>query len=65
MAAITINIPDSQLEKLEELAKLHGISLEDLLSANIEKWLSEQKSDLTDAANYVLKKNAELYRRLA
>ena len=65
MAAITINIPDSQLEKLEELAKLHGISLEDLLSANIEKWLSEQKSDFTDAANYVLKKNAELYQRLA
>ena len=65
MAAITIDIPDSQLEKLEELAKLHGISLEALLSANIEKWLSEQKSDFTDAANYVLKKNAELYQRLA
>ena len=65
MAEIIINIPDSQLEKLEELARLHGISLEALLSANIEKWLSEQKSDFTDTANYVLKKNAELYRRLA
>ncbi|MDB9372931.1 DNA-binding protein [Nodularia sphaerocarpa] len=65
MAAITIDIPDSQLEKLQELARLHGISLEALLTANIEKWLSEQKSEFTDAANYVLKKNAELYRRLA
>ncbi|MBE9199631.1 MULTISPECIES: DNA-binding protein [unclassified Nodularia (in: cyanobacteria)] len=65
MAAITIDIPDSQLEKLEELARLHGISLEELLSARIEEWLSDQKSDFTDAANYVLKKNAELYRRLA
>ncbi|MBD2501491.1 DNA-binding protein [Anabaena azotica] len=65
MASITIDIPDNQLQKLQELAKLHGISLEALLSASIEEWLSEQKSDFNEAANYVLKKNAELYRRLA
>lgn len=65
MASITIDIPDSQLQKLEELAKAHGISLEALLCVSIEEWLSYQKSDFTDAANYVLKKNAEFYRRLA
>ncbi|HEY9799206.1 MAG TPA: DNA-binding protein [Leptolyngbyaceae cyanobacterium] len=65
MASITIDIPDNQLQKLQELAKLHGVSLEAMLSASIEEWLSEQKSDFNDAANYVLKKNAELYRRLA
>ncbi|OCQ96047.1 DNA-binding protein [Nostoc sp. MBR 210] len=65
MASITIDIPDSELQKLEELAKVHGISLEELLRVSIEEWLSYQKSDFTDAANYVLKKNAELYRRLA
>jgi predicted transcriptional regulator len=64
MASITINIPDSQLQKLQELAKLYGISLEALLSASIEEWLSDQKTDFTNTANYVLKKNAELYRRL-
>lgn len=37
MAPITIEIPDSQLQKLQELAKLHGISLEALLSASIEE----------------------------
>ncbi|MBE9205123.1 ribbon-helix-helix protein, CopG family [Nostoc sp. LEGE 06077] len=65
MASITIDIPDSELQKLEELAKVHGISLEALLRVSIEEWLSYQKSDFTDAANYVLTKNAELYRRLA
>ncbi|MBW4560528.1 MAG: DNA-binding protein [Mojavia pulchra JT2-VF2] len=65
MASITIDIPDSQLQKLQDLAKVHGISLEALLRVSIEEWLSDQKSDFTDAANYVLKKNAELYRRLA
>jgi hypothetical protein len=44
---------------------VHNISPEALLSATIEDWLSSQKGDFTDAANYVLKKNAELYRRLA
>jgi predicted transcriptional regulator len=65
MASITIDIPDNQLQKLQEIASFHGISLEALLSASIEEWLSEEKSDFTIAANYVLKKNAELYRRLA
>jgi hypothetical protein len=65
MASITIDIPEGQLQKLQELAKVHGISLEELLRVSIEEWLSYEKSDFTDAANYVLKKNAELYRRLA
>lgn len=65
MAFITIDIPEGQLQKLQELAKVHGISLEALLRVSIEEWLNYQKSDFTDAANYVLKKNAELYRRLA
>ncbi|WP_138500114.1 DNA-binding protein [Nostoc sp. PA-18-2419] len=65
MASITIDISESQLQKLQDLARLHGISLEALLCASIEDWLSSPKSDFTQAANYVLKKNAELYRRLA
>ncbi|RCJ16220.1 DNA-binding protein [Nostoc sp. ATCC 43529] len=65
MASITIDITDSQLQKLQDLARLHGIPLEALLRASIEDWLSSPKSEFTEAANYVLKKNAELYRRLA
>ncbi|AFY50465.1 hypothetical protein Nos7524_4722 [Nostoc sp. PCC 7524] len=56
MASITIDIPDNQLQKLQEIASFHGISFEALLSASIEEWLSGQKSDFINAANYVLKK---------
>ncbi|MDF5706397.1 MAG: DNA-binding protein [Nostoc sp. S4] len=65
MASITIDISDSQLQKLQDLARVHGIPLEALLRASIEDWLSSPKNEFTEAANYVLKKNAELYRRLA
>lgn len=65
MASITIDLPDSQFQKLQELARVHGIPPEALLRASIEDWLSSPKSDFTQAAEYVLNKNAELYRRLA
>lgn len=65
MASITIDLSDSQLQKLQDLARVHGITLEVLLEASLEDWLNSQRSEFVDAANYVLTKNAELYRRLA
>lgn len=65
MTSITINLSDSQFQKLHDLAKVHGIALEVLLRASLEDWLNSQKSEFVDAANCVLMKNAELYRRLA
>ncbi|WP_313930858.1 DNA-binding protein [Nostoc sp. FACHB-133] len=65
VASITIDISDEQLQKLKTLAQESGISLEDLLRARIEDWLSQPTSEFAQATNYVLKKNAELYRRLA
>jgi antitoxin FitA len=65
MASITIDIQDSQLQQLQDLANLHGVSPEILLRAGLEDLLSLPKSEFTNAADYVLQKNAELYRRLA
>ena len=65
MASITIDISNSQLQKLQELARLHGVSPEELLRAGLEDWLSLPKPEFSSAANYVLAKNTELYRRLA
>ena len=65
MASITIDISESQLQKLQNLASTQGISVEALLQESIEDWLSSLESEFTDAANYVLYKNAELYKRLA
>jgi hypothetical protein len=65
VASITIDLSDSQFQKLQNLAKVYGIATEVLLKASLEDWLNLQKGDFVDAANYVLVKNAELYRRLA
>jgi antitoxin FitA len=65
MASITIDIPDEQLQKLQQLARDSQVSPEDLLRVNIENWLARPQDEFAQAAAYVLKKNAELYRRLA
>jgi antitoxin FitA len=64
MASITIDIPDEQLQKLQQLARDSQVSPEDLLRVNIEDWLARPQDEFTQAAAYVLNKNAELYRRL-
>ena len=65
MASITIDLSDSQFQKLERLAQVYGITTDVLLKASLEDWLSFQEDDFEKAADYVLAKNAELYRRLA
>jgi antitoxin FitA len=50
---------------LQQLARDSQVSPEDLVRANIEGWLGASNDEFTQAASYVLKKNAELYRRLA
>jgi predicted transcriptional regulator len=65
MASITVNIPDEQLQRLQQLAQKSQISLEDLLRASIEDWLTYPREEFTQASSYVIKKNADLYRRLA
>lgn len=65
MAAITINLTEQQLRKLQELAQKLGMSTEELLSASVEDLLNSSQNEFNQAASYVLRKNAELYQRLA
>lgn len=65
MASITLDLSDTQFQKLQDLATIHGIAIEVLLKASLEDWLSSQGTEFVEAANYVLTKNAELYQRLA
>ncbi|MHC5676520.1 DNA-binding protein [Nostoc sp.] len=50
---------------MQSLAPKLGISTEELLSVSLEDLLNYPKSELKQAASYVLRKNAELYQRLA
>jgi predicted transcriptional regulator len=61
----TITLSPDRASKIEDLAKGAGVPPEELLRAKVEDWLDQPQSDFSAAAAYVLKKNAELYRRLA
>lgn len=65
MSAITIEIHENRLAQLREVAERFGISAEDLVRVSIEELLSRPDEEFERATNFILNKNAELYRRLA
>jgi predicted transcriptional regulator len=65
MTSITIAIPDDRLRKLQEIAARLQVTPEDLLRVSLEELLTRPEDAFQRAASYVLKKNVELYRRLA
>jgi len=62
---ITVQLAPESARRLEELADEAGVRPEELLRSSVEEWLSRPRSGFAEAASYVLKKNTELYRRLA
>jgi len=62
---VTIKIPRTFLREWEELANEFGIPLEELLQDSIEEILKSYLAESSSIDEYLLKKNAELYRRLA
>lgn len=64
MIQFSIEFTDDHARRLSELADEAGKTPEDLLAVSVREWLDTGSSDFTQAATYVLQKNAELYRRL-
>ncbi len=65
MTTITISLPDDRLNKLKEIATRFSVAPEELVRVSIEELLTRPEEDFRRALEYVLSKNAELYRRLA
>jgi hypothetical protein len=65
MTKIIVPLSEERLERLKSIAQQAGVSPEDLARASLEEWLARPREDFQEAADYVLRKNAELYRRLA
>lgn len=65
MTSITISLSDERLQKLKEVAERFSIAPEELVRVSIEELLTRPEEDFQRALAYVLKKNFELYRRLA
>ncbi len=65
MTTITIALPEDHLQKLREIALRFQVAPEELVRVSIEELLARPEEDFRRALEYVLRKNAELYRRLA
>ncbi len=63
--SLTIQIPDKKLQQLQQLAKEKGITTEELIETKINEWLTHNAQEFSEVANYIVNKNAELYKRLA
>ena len=62
---ITVDVPDSELRRLEETARRLKVSPEALAAAMVQDLVTRDDSEFARVADRVLKKNADLYRRLA
>lgn len=65
MPAITIDLSDEQLARLRELAAERGATPEEYLARRVDALVAGPSAGFDAAADYVLRKNAEMYRRLA
>ena len=62
---ITITLPDDRLHQLKEIAARFQVAPEELARVGIEELLGRPDDAFRQAVELILKKNAELYRRLA
>jgi antitoxin FitA len=65
MTMVSIPLSDERLAKLEALAQQAGLPVEEFLRRRVEQLLDRPDEQFRKTADYVLQKNAELYRRLA
>jgi predicted transcriptional regulator len=64
MPMVSINLDDAKFSALNECAKSRGVAVDALINENIDEFLNRQTA-FRAAAKQVLKKNEELYVRLA
>lgn len=62
---LNLELDEQQTQRLQDAALRLNVSMKELASAAINDLIAKLDSDFEQAADRVLKKNAELYRRLA
>lgn len=65
MSTLTITLSEDRLDRLREIAKRFNVKAEDLARVGIEELLRQPDEKFKQAVEYILTKNADLYRRLA
>ena len=62
---ISVELSEDQVERLRSAAARLGVSPEELARVGVTDMLTQPEEDFRRAAERVLRKNEELYRRLA
>jgi hypothetical protein len=65
MVSITVPLTDDRFEQLRLWAQQTGLPPEEFLRRRVEQLLDQPDEQFVKAAEYVLQKNQELYRRLS
>jgi hypothetical protein len=65
MKVLELNLSEPTVTKLREAAERLSLSPEELAILSLEEKLAQLDDQFRNAADYVLNKNAELYKRLA
>jgi len=65
MMKLTIELSEEQAKVLSEIAKRAGVTFEEMARELLVDSLDHPRMSFQQAADYVLKTNEELYRRLA
>lgn len=65
MVSISISLAEDKVQRLRQKADHLGLKFEDFLSASLEDLADLPDPDFDAIVERVLKKNSELYRRLA
>jgi hypothetical protein len=64
MKTLEIHVPEEVASRLEHAAREKGVSLDELVRISVEEKLARD-AEFAAAAEYVLAKNTELYKRLS
>jgi predicted transcriptional regulator len=64
MKTLEVRVPDEIASKLEQAAQERGVSIDELVRSSVEEKLARD-AEFELAAGHVLRKNADLYKRLS
>ncbi|MCC6742525.1 MAG: DNA-binding protein [Acidobacteria bacterium] len=65
MKTLEVQLDEQEASRLEAIASRLGVTSEELAKRSILQTLARVDDDFASAAEYVLSKNRELYRRLS
>jgi hypothetical protein len=65
MKVLELQLPEQTASKLQKAAERLSVSPEELSIQSIEEKLTQLEEEFRRSAEYVLNKNADLYRRLS